>query len=178
MLGKLLLGNETFCTDHMQQLPKLTYVFKNAQKLWHDNPGLSPGDEWKKKRTYKNRLGQQKTFTYVEFGEAVLPTVNTWQFYDTPYSMCIPRAFMLTCVLVFCLVHFHKTYLGNLRHLQTKFVRQFEDKRDPQIHETGSYMHGRRGGKLENFQSITRDWILNCKHRLALVPWTGFSPLD
>jgi len=38
-------------------------------------------------------------------------------------------------------------YLEIPRHLQATFVRQFEDKRDPQIHETGSYMHGRRGGK-------------------------------
>lgn len=80
----------------MQQLPKLTYVFKNAQKLWHDKwlyPGLSPGDEWKKKRTYKNRLFQQKTFAYVEFGEAVLPTVITWQFYNTPYLNVHPKGF-------------------------------------------------------------------------------------
>ena len=96
MLWKLLLENETFCTGRIQQLPGLTNAFKNAQKLWPDKwlyPGLSPGDEWKKKWTYKNRLGQQKTFTYVEFGEAVLPTVNMWQFYDTPHLHVHPKGF-------------------------------------------------------------------------------------
>jgi hypothetical protein len=84
-----------------------------------------------------------------------LPTVNKWQFYDTPHLNVHPKGFYVTYVLVFYYVHVHKMYLGNLRHLQTKFVRQFEVKRDPQIRDTGSYMHIRRGGKIENCQSIT-----------------------
>jgi hypothetical protein len=62
-LRKLLLGNETFCTGRIQQLPKLTNAFKNVQKLWPDKwlyPGLSPGDEWKKKTNLQKSTGSTK----------------------------------------------------------------------------------------------------------------------
>jgi hypothetical protein len=56
-------------------------------------------------------------------------------------------------------------YLGIPRHLQTKFVRKFEDKETRKYMKQALTCMAGVGGKLEFFQSITLEWI-------------NFSPLD